>query len=268
MNKTNAYLPFNEESDVFDYTLINMSSKSTYCLNTCLKGVEHTPHVPKTKYTDNFHSKRNSSESKSSTIDSYIKPNKKSTQSPISSPSSSLPSSPPSSPPASPTSSSFGFVKSSETAKKVNEKFAPSEIRSSRSKGIYARSLNYSKPKLSSPNAAKVSKSVVQSKPSVSVQSKPSVSVQSKPSASVQSKPSVSVSQSKPSVSVQSKQSVSVQSKPSVSVRPSVVQSKPSVVQSKPSVVQSKPSVSAQTTRLVTDKKKFTSSESNSEFDW
>jgi hypothetical protein len=60
MSNTFYKLPFDNSFNKFDYTLDNMSGKSTFCLNTCMAGTNFSntkPTVSK-KYTDLHHSER------------------------------------------------------------------------------------------------------------------------------------------------------------------------------------------------------------------
>jgi len=68
MNTHTFYkMPFDSDFDPFDYTLENMSEKSTYCLNTCLENNK----LVTTKFTktesnnDDYHNKRLKNNSKS-----------------------------------------------------------------------------------------------------------------------------------------------------------------------------------------------------------
>jgi hypothetical protein len=60
MSNTFYKLPFDKRFDQFDYTLDNMSGKSTYCLNTCMGGTNfsNAPVVKSKTYTDDHFSQR------------------------------------------------------------------------------------------------------------------------------------------------------------------------------------------------------------------
>ena len=59
MNNTFYKLPFENKFNQFDYTLDNMSGKSTYCLNSCMGGNNFSKQSKVTKnYTDDHFSQR------------------------------------------------------------------------------------------------------------------------------------------------------------------------------------------------------------------
>ena len=65
-NNTYYNLPFDEKFDLLDYTLMNMNARSTYCLNTCLKGTDVN------KPSSNKKSNINSTSTKSKLLDSKL----------------------------------------------------------------------------------------------------------------------------------------------------------------------------------------------------
>ena len=71
MNTNTFYkMPFDSNFDAFDYTLGNMSDKSTYCLNTCLENTKFaaTTFTKTQSDNDDTHLKNISDKSASSEI--------------------------------------------------------------------------------------------------------------------------------------------------------------------------------------------------------